>query len=177
MKEIWKDIEGYEGCYQVSNLGNVRSLDRIIGNALRKGKILKELKNKDGYLVVGLHKDGKRKKFFMHRLVAQAFIPNPDNKKEVNHMNICNLSIDENKKYNAIENLEWTTHDENLIHSYSSGLRERKLTDEEVQYIKNNYKPRDKEFGRPSLAKRFGVSESHIGNIAKGRRGKVFSNT
>ena len=97
MKEIWKDIEGYEKLYQVSNLGNVKSLNyRHTG----KEKLLKTAKDKDGYLRVGLYKDGKTKNCSVHRLVAFAFIPNPDNLPQVNH-------IDENKQNNISSNLEF----------------------------------------------------------------------
>lgn len=96
-EEIWKDIAGYEGLYKVSNLGRVKSL-----NYLRKG-IEKERipnKNNSGYLIVGLHKDGKIKTFLIHRLVAEAFIENVNDLPQVNH-------IDENKLNNSVENLEW----------------------------------------------------------------------
>ena len=107
MNEIWKDIIGYEGFYQVSNLGRVRSLTRCVhvsnSNKKRtfKGSIKKgsyEIKN--GYQVVGLYKNGKSKRFFTHRLVALSFIPNPDTFPQVNHK-------DENKKNNHLDNLEW----------------------------------------------------------------------
>ena len=96
-EEIWKDIDGYEGLYKVSNLGRVKSL-----NYLRKG-IEKERipnKNNSGYLIVGLHKDGKIKNFLIHRLVAEAFIENVNDLPQVNHK-------DENKLNNCVENLEW----------------------------------------------------------------------
>ena len=95
--EIWKDIKGYEGLYQVSNKGRVKSL-----NYRRTGKegILKGKPDKDGYLRVGLCKNKKQKPFYIHRLVAKAFLPNPNNLPEVNH-------IDENKENNHVENLEW----------------------------------------------------------------------
>ena len=90
-KEIWKDIPGYESLYQVSNFGNVRVLDRICNSAiknnnkvLRKGKILKQY-NKRGYLQVTLSLNNKRHYFGVHRLVAMAFIPNPNNFSQVNH--------------------------------------------------------------------------------------------
>lgn len=98
MKEILKDIEGYEGLYQISNLGNVKSL---ISN-----KILKPKKDKDGYLMVNLYKQGKVKTYKIHRLVTQAFIENPNNYLEVNHR-------DEDKTNNYVTNLEWCTREYN----------------------------------------------------------------
>lgn len=106
MKEIWKDIAGYEGKYQVSNLGRIRSLDRIVYNQGRhyfqNGKILKAGSQKSGYLFVTLYKAGKRKEYLVHRLVAQAFIPNPNGLSQVNHK-------DEDVTNNKVENLEWCT--------------------------------------------------------------------
>ena len=96
--EIWKDIEGYEGFYQVSNYGRVKSLNY---NRTGKAKELKQSINL-GYKYVILYKDNKRKKFLVHRLVAQAFVPNPNEYLEVNH-------IDENKANNCVWNLEWCT--------------------------------------------------------------------
>ena len=118
-KEIWKDIEGYEGLYEVSNFGNVRSVDRIVTcsngkKRLRKGRILKPAKQKNGYLFCILYKNSKPKLCKVHRLVAAAFIPNPDKLPEVNHK-------DENKANNFVfvnkddsvdlnkSNLEWCT--------------------------------------------------------------------
>ena len=101
--EIWKDIPGYEGVYQVSNLGNVKSLPRMVSNG--KGYLCIELKDKNGkYHFCGVH-----------RLVAVAFIENPDNKPQINH-------IDGNKKNNIVENLEWCTNGENQVHAYKMGL-------------------------------------------------------
>lgn len=101
MNEIWKDIEGYEGLYQVSNLGRVRSVDRIGGRGRRfNGRILKPKVKTGGYLLVNFSKEGKRKMFSVHRLVAQAFIPNPEGLPQINHK-------DENPSNNRVENLEW----------------------------------------------------------------------
>ena len=109
-KEKWKDIKGYEGLYQVSNLGNIKSLNRTtnIPNAKRieKEKILK-LNTRNGYYVINLRKNGKRISKQIHRLVAEAFIPNNDNKPFVNHK-------DFNRLNNNIENLEWCTQKENV---------------------------------------------------------------
>lgn len=111
MVEEWRDIQGYEGLYQVSNLGRVKSLERKVkhskgGYALKKGKILNQSYDKDGYLQLHLCKEGISKKFFIHRLVAITFIPNPNNYEECNH-------IDENKENNCVSNLEWVTHKDN----------------------------------------------------------------
>jgi hypothetical protein len=95
--EIWKDIENYEGMYQVSEKGRVKSLNY---NHTKKEKILKGVKDKGGYLYVGLWKDGKQTNQLIHRLIAQAFIPNPNNYEQVNHK-------DENPSNNHVANLEW----------------------------------------------------------------------
>lgn len=111
-EEIWKDIAEYEGLYQVSNLGHVRSLDRVIKYTNRrvvhaKSKIISGFIKKNGYISVDLYKDNKRKKFHLHRLVGAAFIPNPENKPQINHK-------DENKSNNSVDNLEWMTAKENI---------------------------------------------------------------
>lgn len=112
--EIWKDIKGYEGLYQASNMGNIRSL-----NYGRTGKIkaLRPRPDKDGYSTVSLCKNKSVKNCKVHRLIAQTFIDNPDNKPEVNH-------IDCNKANNCISNLEWTTRKENQRHAWNNGLCE-----------------------------------------------------
>lgn len=111
-EEIWKDIKGFEGLYQVSNLGRVRSLDRQIyspGSWRQrpyyfnvKGKIIKQHKSNSGYMFVRLSKDRNDYGTFVHRLVADAFIQNPNNYEYVNHK-------DENKHNNKVDNLEWCT--------------------------------------------------------------------
>lgn len=106
MTEIWKDIKDYEGLYQVSNLGRVKSLNyRHTG----RERVMEPSKHKVGYLLVSLCKDGKQKTFLIHRLVAEDFIPNPENKPEVNHKS-------ENKQDNRVENLEWVWHKDNCNH-------------------------------------------------------------
>ena len=101
MKEIFKDIEGYENLYQISDQGRVKALGNGGSNA-SKEKILKPVKDGKKYLRVNLYKQGKRKMCKIHRLVAQAFIDNPNNYEEVNHR-------DENPANNAVQNLEWVT--------------------------------------------------------------------
>ena len=120
--EIWKDIKGYEGLYQISNLGNVKALEKI-RNWNARGKQLKSvLKEKilipvdrNGYSYIILWKDNKIKNCRVHRLVAQAFIENPQSKLEVNHINGI-------KDDNSIKNLEWVTSEENREHSYRIGI-------------------------------------------------------
>lgn len=128
--EIWKDIYEFEGYYQVSNFGNIRSLDRFDGVNYRKGQLIKPILKYNGYLQVGLRKNNKRKYFSIHRLVAIHFIDNPDNKKQVNH-------IDCNKQNNKVNNLEWVTPKENQFHAKENGLRNSMPSGEEhVNYGK-----------------------------------------
>lgn len=107
MQEIWKDVKCYEGYYQVSNLGRIRSLNRKVFKSKHqielKGKILNLTQNNSGYFGVNLCVNNKRKKFLIHRLVAISFIPNPNNFDCINHK-------DEDKSNNCIDNLEWCNH-------------------------------------------------------------------
>ena len=109
--EIWKDVQGYEGLYQVSNLGRVKSLGRFVDKLKchywQEEKILKPRKNHYGYLRFNLYKDGKTKTFSVHRLVAVAFIPNPENKPQIDHINA-------DKTNNTVNNLRWVTCKENI---------------------------------------------------------------
>ena len=107
MKEIWKDIEGYEGYYQISTFGNVRSFH------FKNPKLLK-LRNINGYKFVCLCINQRRRTVPIHRLVAKAFIPNPKNKPNINHINFI-------RNDNSIFNLEWCTQKENVMHSYKNG--------------------------------------------------------
>lgn len=120
MEEIWKDVPNYEGFYQISNFGNVKSLDRITKkNRLEKRKIFGRSLNKiecsNKYLSVRLSKNGIVKMKLIHRLVAISFLLNNQNKTQVNH-------IDGNKQNNILSNLEWVTHSENAKHAYINGL-------------------------------------------------------
>ena len=131
MEEIWKDIEGYEGLYQVSNLGRVRSLGRTIQRRTRwgttadysvEGKILKILSSSYNACYVHLFDmNGKSTNHKVHRLVAQAFIPNPNNLSDVNHK-------DENRKNNNVENLEWMSHVDNCNYGTRNERTKAKLS-------------------------------------------------
>ena len=130
MIEEWRPIEGYEGLYEVSNLGRVRSVDRYVIDSLGhrkfyKGKVLSIVKNKNGYLLINLYCNEKNKKCLVHRLVAEAFVSNPDNLPEVNHK-------DEDKTNNRVDNLEWCNRKYNV--NFGTARIRRKDT-----LIKNGY--------------------------------------
>ena len=131
MEEIWKPVKEWEDFYLVSNLGRVKSLNRITRNGsglfLKKGRLLKNHINNKGYEYLYLKNKEKKKKMYVHRLVAMSFIPNPNNKKEVNH-------IDCNPLNNNVFNLEWVTHKENM--SYMSKLGRSNKTGEWLNKIK-----------------------------------------
>jgi hypothetical protein len=111
-KEIYKDIQGYEGIYQVSNLGNVK---RINNKNNKNELVLKQFYNVRGYYQIGLYFNNKQKYYYVHRLIAQAFIPNPNNYPIINHINGI-------KSDNSIGNLEWCTYLHNIRHAFSTGL-------------------------------------------------------
>lgn len=121
MEEIWKDIKGYEGLYQVSNFGNVKRLEGKIYSYItnkyetRKEHMIKTRVNNRGYKITTLSKNSKVKSFAIHRLIAQAFLPNPNNFECVNH-------LDGNKLNNKIDNLEWCTTQQNIQHAYKNNL-------------------------------------------------------
>ena len=137
--EIWKTIEGFKD-YQISNIGNIKTLSKLIKNtygfSLRKEKIIKKNVSKLGYCKFAFSKEGKRHTFLLHRLVAQAFIPNPENKPCVNHINGI-------KTDNRVENLEWNTYSENMKHAFKLGL--------------NKYKDGNGENGKNSKLKEYQV--------------------
>lgn len=107
MEEVWKDIEGYEGLYQISNLGNVKGIKRKGSSGCK----LRPALRKDGYMQVSLRKEGKDSSYLVHRLVAIAFLPMTNEKNQVNHK-------DGNRTNNILENLEWCTPQENTLHSH-----------------------------------------------------------
>jgi len=152
MKEEWRDIVGYEGLYQVSNLGRVKSFRRV------KPFIL-GIRLRCGYNRVALYKDGGVKNITVHRLVAQAFINNKYNKPLINHKN--GVKID-----NRVKNLEWCTHKENTIHSFENGLQERKVSNQDAIYIRENKGG----LYQWQLAERFNVCQQMISMIQSGKR-------
>lgn len=112
MNEIWKDVTGYEGLYQVSNLGRVKAMPK----RGHKEKIMKPSLKKDGYNRILLSKKGKYKTLYVHRLVAEAFLSHTESKCEVNHINGI-------KTDNYVYNLEWVTKSQNQLHAIEMGLR------------------------------------------------------
>lgn len=171
-KEIWKDIADYEGYYRISSFGRVQSLKNSRGNTLDEPKVMKLIISHKGYLEVSLSKKHVRKKHKVHRLVAQAFIPNPDNKEQINHIN-CN------KLDNCVQNLEWVTAKENVRHAQINGLiptayrgesnRQAKLTDDQVEQIRTEYITRDRKYRGSALAKKYNVSSTTIYDIIYNR--------
>lgn len=161
--EEWRDVRDYKGLYKVSNLGRLKSIS--YGNE----KIRKPVLCKPGYFSLVLYKDNFPQSARIHVLVAQAFIPNPENKAYVNHK-------DGNKLNNRLENLEWLTPSENLRHALDTGLKKRghehsraKLTAEQVRYIRRICIPGDREFGFGALARKFGVCIATISEIYHGK--------
>ena len=162
MKEQWKDIAGYKGDYQVSSSGNVRSWKYNMPEPLA-------VRNIRGYHSVLLYKSGKPLNKYVHRLVLEAFMPNLENKPQVNHKN-------GNKQDNILSNLEWVTRSENSLHAHRNGLMNlprgeehfvTKLTEEQVKVIKWARQGYDLKYWQ--LARMFGVSLATIGNIITGK--------
>lgn len=189
MKEIWKDIKGYEGIYQVSSEGRVRSLDRIdSNNHPLKGIILKPYISNSGYLLVGLYKQQKRDRKLLHRLVAEAFIPNPDNKPEIDHINTIKtdntvfLNEDGSINYEKT-NLRWTTRKENINNPLTKTkmqINARKPS--KGKYGKKHHRSKpiiqyDKEGNfikewdcANDVERVLGISNKHIGSVCLGKR-------
>jgi len=161
--ESWKRIKNYED-YSVSNYGRIRN-DKT-------GRILKPGKNSCGYFLVVLCKNGIVKTHTIHRLVANAFIPNPENKFTVNHIDGC-------KTNNHADNLEWNTYSENIQHGYDTGLQKAikgskhvnsKLSENQVLEIRHLYTTG--EYTYRELGKMFGVNYVHIGDIINRKKWK-----
>lgn len=164
MKETWKDVKGYEGQYQVSNLGHVRSLK------FGKVRFLKPRRRKDGYLTVNLCRNSKERNVRIHRLVAEAFIPNPSNFPVINHK-------DENRTNNVVDNLEWCTQKYNVNYGTGQTRRATKLKGRFVngplakavlQYDKSGHLVRE----WPStieVQRQTGYAQSHISKCCLGK--------
>lgn len=180
MEEIWKDVVGYEGLYQVSNLGNVKGAEREIfnyrGKFIKKSLPIRQFIDRCGYCRVTLFKYGKPHSFTVHRLVATAFIPNPDKLKDVNH-------IDFNKQNNNVKNLEWCSRSYNVKHAIKhnpnilAGIRRTsKLARKPIiQYSLDGKFV--KEYPSISQAsKELGLSTSHICCVAKQKpeKGQIY---
>lgn len=180
LKEIWKDIKGYEGLYEVSSYGNVRSLDRVVicsngRKCSQNGRILKPVKDKDGYLICGLRKNSKRKIFKVHRLVAQAFIPNPNNLPQVNHK-------DENKGNNCVflkkdgsvdlnkSNLEWCTQAYNNCY----GTRLKKLSMYVLQLDKDTNEIVSEYPSAAEAERKLNIDHSSISKCCNGKRNTAY---
>lgn len=163
MEERFVNIRGYEGVYQISNRGNVRSVSRLVNNRRLVGIILKPHKHSQGYFQATLSKNGKFKRFFNHRLVAIHFIPNPNNKRCVNHK-------DGNKKNNYVKNLEWCNYSENMQHAFKNNLSiphnsvlNEKQT-KEIYRLATQTKRTSK-----SIAEEFGVNRETISHIKRNK--------
>ena len=152
--EEWREVIGFDGRYQVSNLGRVKSFKWGVE------KLLKTSCVDDNYPRISLYQNGKRKRILFHVLVARAFLPNPNNLPVVNH-------IDNVRTNNRVENLEWCTYSENQRHAVRIGAHKyrhgeehplAKLTQEQANYIRKVHVSADSEFGAKALAKKFGVT-------------------
>lgn len=187
--EIWKPVVGYKELYEVSNFGRVRSLDRIdSNNHPLKGVILKPYISNSGYLLVGLYKQQKRDRKLLHRLVAEAFIPNPDNKPEIDHINTIKtdntvfLNEDGSINYEKT-NLRWTTRKENINNPLTKTkmqINARKPS--KGKYGKKHHRSKpiiqyDKEGNfikewdcANDVERVLGISNKHIGSVCLGKR-------
>lgn len=158
--ELWEDIKGFEGLYQISNLGNVKSLEREVKRSdnkrgFYKERILKPAKNNKGYYIIKIHKNSKPSTFKIHRLVYQAFGKENLNGFEINH-------LDGVKTNNNINNLERCTSKENTYHALTNGLKGGvKLTEKDVLFIRSS------NLSNIDLAEKFSVSKSNISVIKR----------
>ena len=169
VEEIWKDIPTYEGIYQASNLGKIKSLERIAikkyrGNRVVKERIMLGTINEDGYLKVHFKNNNRNNSYFIHRLIAQTFIDNPYNKEQINHK-------DGNKLNNKVDNLEWVTNLENQQHAWRNRLKYYKGQND-IKVLQFNMDNKFiKEYKSITDAhKQCGISLGNICNCCKGKR-------
>lgn len=187
--EIWKPVAGYEGLYEVSSYGRVRSLDRIdSNNHPLKGVIIKPYISNSGYLLVGLYKQQKRDRKLLHRLVAEAFIPNPDNKPEIDHINTIKtdntvfLNEDGSINYDKT-NLRWVTKKENMNNPLTKTKMQINARKPSTgKYGKKHHRSKpiiqyDKEGNfikewdcANDVERVLGISNKHIGSVCLGKR-------
>lgn len=172
MKEVWKDINGYNGHYQISNHGNVRSFKNSRHGISEKSKLLSTPKLKNGYNCVGLSNNGKVTTKYIHHLVADAFIPNPKCKPQINH-------IDGNKENNNVSNLEWVTVSENCIHANKNGLINKakgeghphsKIRAVDVLQIRSIYS--QKFFTQKEISEAYGIGITQVSYIVNNKKWK-----
>jgi hypothetical protein len=169
VNEVFVGIEGFSG-YEVSNYGRVKSVDRVVTDTKGrkkpiKGQLIKGSNNggEHDYLFVKIRNDkGVLEKRYIHRLVGMAFLANPLNKPQINHIN-------GDRQNNEVDNLEYATASENMQHAYDTGLKECKISDEEARWIVLNYLEGDRQYGQTALAKKFNVSRSAIYFILVGK--------
>ena len=159
--EVWKDVSGYEGMYEVSNLGRVKSLKQ------GKERILKPKTEKCGHLHVGLYKNGEQKKYYVHRLVAQVFLSNPQNLPMINHK-------DDNPSNNQVENLEFCTAKYNSNYGTRTQRQAEKLSKPVIQFTK------DGEFVREwksatDVQRNLGYNNGHISECCNRKRKSAYS--
>lgn len=169
--EIWKDVVGYEKLYQVSNFGRVKSLDMVLSYKrhgknqirIRKGKVLSPTTMKNGYLRVEMSNNCIHKLNLVHRLVAKAFIPNPNNYREINHKN-CD------KSDNSVENLEWVSSSQNKIHALKNKLykNEKPILQIKNGSVINEYK------SASECYRKTGYLVQCIGKVALGKRKSAY---
>lgn len=168
--ERWEDIPEFEGCYQISNYGNVKRLSRLVHRKGLHSTQIKEISsikfsiNRNGYCYYRLNVNNKKTMIFPQRLVAKLFVPNPENKPEVNH-------IDGNKLNNNYSNLEWMTRKENMAHAFKNKLHDlngeksyrAKLKNEDVVHIRELFSSKTK--NQSELGRQYGMSAQGIRDV------------